>query len=323
MVSKRLYVQESASLADKKADGTYDVVLIDEGAGSTGIYSAELLKNSAHLFENAPSFINHPIDPERPDLRDLNSIAGRVSNVRAEERDGKVALVGTYKPRSEYATLFEEFSDIIGLSIFSAVDSGTPLEDGRIQVESFAENDPYRSVDAVVAAGRGGRFERATESLRAIESSLGLPQGNQPGATAAPGDKERNPMDEKVLEALNALKADLAPVIAFVNEQKAAAEAAVAEAKAQADAAAQEKEAAIESYSAAVKAVSDAELLPSQEKRILEAAKRGEDVAPLIEEAKAVVAEAKAAGVTAPGYVIEKAAGETDADFSFNFGGRR
>lgn len=317
-MTDRLFVQEGATLAPKRDDGTYPVVIITEGRGSTGVYSAELLKKSAHVFENVASFINHPVDPAKPHLRDLNSIAGRVSDVRVEERDGKVALVGTYKPRAEYATLFEQFSDIIGLSIFCGVGAGEPLSDGRIQVESFNESDPYRSIDAVVAAGRGGRFERATESLRAIESSLGTPEGNKPGVTSAPVQEGEN-MDE-VLKAVEALTAKFDT---FIAEQKVADEATRA-AEADADAAEQEKRDAVEAYAIAAKAVSDAELLPSQEAQILEAAKAGKDVAPLIEDAKKIVAEAQQLNTGSAGYVIESAgAGASKASFGLKKGGRR
>lgn len=322
MTVPRLFVQEAATLAPKKADGTYPCVLIDEGRGSTGIYSAELLKNSAHVFEGVPSFINHPINPAKPHERDLNNIAGRISDVRVEERGGKVALVGTYKPRSEYASLFEEFGDIIGLSIFCGA-AGDVLEDGRVAVQEFDASDPYRSVDAVVAAGRGGRFERATESLRAIESSLGSPEGAKPGAASAPGVQEEGNMEE-VLKAIEALTDSLKPVVAFVAEQKVAADNAVAAAEAKAEAAEQEKDAAIESYSAAAQAVAEAGLLPSQESDILAAAKAGQDIAPLIENAKKVVNEAKnAVAAKAPGYIIEAAAASGDDFTVTQLGGGR
>lgn len=321
-MTERCYVQEAAKLAPKASDGTFEVVLISEGEGSSGRYSAELLQGSAHVFENVPSFINHPADPAAPHKRDLNSIAGRISGVKVGEDGGKVALLGKFKPRAEYAQLFEEFGDIIGLSIFAGAD-GELLEDGRLDVHEFDQTDPYRSVDAVIAAGRGGRFKRAEESARAIESSLGSPEGNKPGATAAPGEKERN-MEKEVLEAVikAAFAEALAPVVAFVAEQKAAADAAVAEAEAKATAAADEKDAAIEAYSTAVKAVSEAELLPSQESDILAAAKAGQDVAPLIESAKKVVEEAKSIVPGSAGYVIESGKPGANRGFALK-GGRR
>lgn len=292
----RKYLQESVKLAPKKADGSYPIVIITEGEGSSGVYRDHLFTEGAseHVFEGVPSFMDHPIDPAKPHLRSVNSIGGRVSGVHIGEDDGKAALLGEYKPRKEYAEFVEEFADTLGISIFCGAE-GEVMEDGRLDVDAFDGEDPYRSVDIVVAAGRGGRFKRAEESLRVLESSLGIPQGNKPGATAAPGEKERNMEIKDVFDAVKALESTFAPVVAFVAEQKAAADAAVAEAETKVTAATEEKDAAIEAYSAAVTAVSEAELLPSQETEILAAAKAGKDIAPLLESAKKVVDEAKQA----------------------------
>lgn len=321
MTRTRTYIQESSRLAEKKDDGSYRVILITEGTGSTGVYSAELIDSSAHVYENVPSYMDHPIDPEHPEKRPVLTIGGRFKNVEAEGGPLGRQLAADFTPREEYRPLFEEFGDILGLSIFCGA-YGEKDETGRVVVEAFDAEDPYRSVDVVVAAGRGGRFKRASESLRAIESSLGAPKGNKPGATAAPGEKESNTMELKdLVTAVEALTKSLEPVVAFVAEQKAAADAAVAEAETKVAAAEQEKDAAIEAYSAAVKAVSEAELLPSQEASILAAAKDGKDVAPLIEDAKKVLEEAQAA-VETGGYVIESADGSKKAH-DYRIGGKR
>lgn len=319
----RRYVQESVKLAPKKADGTYPIVIITEGEGSSGVYRDHLFAEGAseHVFENVPSFLDHPIDPSKPHMRSVNSIGGRVSGVHVGEDGGKRALLGNFKPRKEYTEFVEEFADVLGISIFCGAD-GELLEDGRLDVSEFNGSDPYRSVDIVVAAGRGGRFKRAEESLRVIESSLGLAGGTKPGATAAPGEKESNMEIKDLAERFDAFAKTLEPVVAFVAEQKAAADAAVAEAEAKATAATEEKDAAIESYAAAVKAVSEAKLLPSQKDEILAAAKAGKDVAPLIESAKKVAVEAQEAiAGELPGFVISESAvgGSTNkiTDWSF------
>lgn len=323
MTGSRLYVQEAATLAPKREDGSYPVVIITEGEGSSGRYSRELLERSEHVFAGAASFLNHPIDPAKPHLRPVESIAGRMGATRLGEDKGKRAILSDFKPRKEYAEFVEEFQDILALSIYCAAD-GEVMEDGRLDVREFDALDPYRSVDIVVAAGRGGRFAVAQESLRVIESSLGIPEGNQPGVTSAPGSQKEGSMEIKELvSAVEALTKSLEPVVTFVTEQKAAAEAAVTAAEAQAKAAADEKDAAIESYSAAVKAVSEAELLPSQEADILAAAKAGKDIAPLVESAKKVLEEARN-GAEGKRHVIESASGGSNAyDYSLNLGGRR
>ena len=91
-------------------------------------------------------------------------------------------------------------------------------------------------------------------------------------------------MDEKVIEALEALTAQVSELVA----SKKNAEAAEAQAQADTEAIAE----AVASFQAAVVAVDEADLLAPQKAEILEAAKSGADVAPLIESAKAVKAAA-------------------------------
>ncbi len=85
---------------------------------------------------------------------------------------------------------------------------------------------------------------------------------------------------EKVVEAVEALTAQVSALVA----DKKNAEAVEVQAQADAEAVAT----AVEAFEAAVKAVDEAELLSPQKAEILEAAKKGADVAPLIESAKAV-----------------------------------
>lgn len=314
-MTKRLYVQEAVSLAPKRADGSYPVILITEGEGSTGRYSRELLENSEGVFSGVASFLNHPIDPEHPEQRDVNTIAGRFGAVRAEEREGAMALSTDFTPRSEYAAFLEEFADILGLSVYCGA-KGTVLEDGRLDVESFDAKDPYRSVDIVVAAGRGGRFERATESLRAIESSLGTPPAAKPGVTSASAEKETH-MDEKAVKALieSALAEALKPIVDFVNESKATK---ATEAQAQVDAEAVESAVteALSTYDEKVKAIEAADLLEPQVEDLRERARKGEDITKGIESAKKIV-EAAEKRLTESKYVIEG----SGADDDFRVGG--
>lgn len=312
------YIQESAKLSSRNDDGSYDVVIITEGTGSTGVYAAELMReDQAILFENAPSFMNHPIDPSKPYLRDVMSISGRFTNLRAGVSEGKAAILGRFKPRREYAEFVEEFHDVLGLSIFSLA-NGEKDDTGKVVVESFADVDPYRSVDIVVAAGRGGKFQRAEESARTIEASLGHPEGTTPGAAPAPGThtQEEGIMKPEDITALaealtNGVKAALEPVITFVTEQKTAAEAAAAGAPAAGEAI----KSAISS-AAAIEAAGFGETLKASLLKDLEA---GKDVTAAIEFAKTVTAEAAAAAkpvqTAVSEYVIESAPGVSH-DFS-------
>lgn len=329
---KHLFIQEAAKLAPKKSDGTYPIVIITEGEGSSGSYGPHLFEEGAseHVFENVASFLNHPIDPQKPHLRPVESIAGRILNVTVGEDQGKRALLGDYKPRKEYAEFLDEFGDIVGLSIFCGAE-GELLQDGRLKVTEFDATDPYRSVDVVVAAGRGGRIKRAEESLRAIESSLGLPQGEAPAAEASAEEKEGERMDEKDITAIAvataaAITESLKPVIDFVNESAAAK---AGETKVEADAEALDTARAEGAKAAAesLKAIDDAKL-PA---KIAEAFKAqvlaGEDVTESVAAAKeiaAAVAESAGTGHKPGTHVIESARKPAGSAKGFALkGGRR
>lgn len=320
-VSKKTYIQEASRLAEKSADGSFRVVLITEGVGSTGVYSSDLMDASAHVFENAPSYMDHPIDPEKPHERPVLSIGGRFSNVVAEDGPHGRQLAADFKPRAEYRPLFEEFGDILGLSIFCGA-YGEKDDTGRVVVESFDDTDPYRSVDVVVAAGRGGRFKRAEESLRSIESSLGKPAGAQPGSASEQDPiphTQENHMDPKALaEALVPLLADaLKPMSDFLAAENARRQA-------EADAADNGKDAteAVEAAVAAVEAVKAANVLPSLEKKLIESAKKGVDVSDDLEFAKTVTAEAGAPKADAANTIVHESAAN-GVDLSLNLGGKR
>ena len=316
----RKFVQEASSLKAKSSDGTYDCVIITEGVGSTGVYTADLLENSVEVFENAPSYLNHPVDGWAPHLRPVESIAGRISGVTLGEDNGRVALLGKYKPRTEYVELFEEFGDLLGLSIYCGA-SGEERPDGRLEVAAFDALDPYKSVDVVVAAGRGGRFKKAAESLRRIESSLGIPEGAKPAAEASAEEKKENHMEKEILEAVNALAESLKPVVAFVNESAAkAAEAAQTEVDAEAldTARAEGAKAPAESFAAIDAAELPKTIAEGLKAKVLE----GADVTDEITSAKAVieaVAESAQDEDAADRIVIESASGRSTKNKDWSY----
>lgn len=319
----RRYIQEAARLAEKTSDGSYRVILITEGTGSTGVYSADLMNASEHVFENAPSYMDHPIDPERPQDRPVLSIGGRFANVTAEDGPFGRQLAADFKPREEYRSLFEEFGDILGLSIFCGA-YGEKDETGRVVVESFDAEDPYRSVDVVVAAGRGGRFKRAQESLRAIESSLGAPKGNKPAAEASAEEKEGETMDEKEMKALAVIVAaavaeSLKPVIDFVNES-AASEANETQTKVDAEALdnarAEGATAAAESF----KLIDDAKLPEKIAEGLRAKVLEGKDITEAVTDAKAVLEAAQEADGDKPaGFVINESANDSNKKKGWTF----
>lgn len=276
---------ESAAIVNSDTDAeTWRVRLIQEGQGSSGYYSASLLENFGHAFDNTVSYLNHTDDVSK---RNFTEIAGRVvGRVWTEkEANGKVGLYANWRPDDDHRRKLEQYRDALGLSIFINGEGRYDDEKDTILVESFDADDPFRSVDVVVAPGANGRL--LTESLKRIyEDRDTATSDEKPGVTSARETKGIK-MDQEIKDAFAALHALIAPLVA--KEEARVADAAQVEA----DEAAVSK--AVESYDAAVKAIDEADLLPSQIDSLRAEAKKGADVAPLIEAAKQVKADAIAA----------------------------
>lgn len=260
-------------------DGTWRVRLINEGTGSSGYYSAELLESYHQAFDNAISFLNHPT--AGPETRNFTEIAGRVMGETWTERgdDGTLGVYANWLPDPDHKTKLETYKDRLGLSIYIA-GSGED-RDGEFHVTEFDTEDPFRSVDVVIAAGRGGRFEMAESMRKIYESRRGSEE--KPSVTSAQENDRKDPIVEEKLDKL----------IEMITLMVAKDEAKVAEA-AQVEADEAAKVEAVEAYDAAVKAIDEADLLPSQVATLRAEAKKGADVAPLIEAAKQVKADALA-----------------------------
>lgn len=287
MTKKCVNLLEAASLVSESSapDGTWKVRLISEGSGSSGVYTAELLENHHHAFDNLLSFKNHP--EYGPQDRDFTMISGEIVGETWVEKDerGLTAVYANYLPDVEYREKLERYKHKLGLSIYIE-GSGYYAEsaDGSEEfiVDWFNPEDPYASVDVVIAPGARGKF---MESMRKTYDSARSTELNKPSTTVVQEDEGENM--EKVEEAVGKLTEQIsalaAQVAILVADKKSALEA---EAQAEADAA--EAERRVESFAAAVDAVEAAELLDVQRAEILESAKKGEDVAPLIENAKKV-----------------------------------
>lgn len=271
------HLLEAASLAATKPskDGSWAVRLISEGKGSSGVYTRELLEDYFHVFDDVLSFVNHPSGS--PTDRNFTEIAGRIKKGSVKftvEEDGTAAIYGDYLPDPQYAEKLERYRDKLGLSIFISGSGYVEESTGDFMVESFEDDDPFKSVDIVHAPGRGGRF---LESMTPIYSAR--VEEENPGSRQVNQNKETK-MDQEMKDAFAALTTLLTPLVTA----KEATDAAEAQVKA--DEAAVTT--AVEGYDAAIKAIDAAELLPVQVESLRSAAKAGQDVAPLIEEAKAV-----------------------------------
>lgn len=282
MTKTHVNLLEAASLASDApaADGTWKVRLISEGKGSSGVYTAEMLETHHHALDNLLSFKNHPTGWDGPQDRDFTMISGEILGETWIEKDerGLTAVYGNYLPDEEYKAKLERYKSKLGLSIYI---EGTGYYQENVDgtedfiVDWINPEDPFGSVDIVIAPGARGKF---MESMRKTYDSARKEESVKPSTTVVQEDEGEN-MDE-VKEALAKLTDQVTALVAK-EEQAQAAEAQI-----QADNAEAEKR--VESFAAAVKAVDEAELLEVQRADILEAAKKGADIAPLIESAKKI-----------------------------------
>lgn len=186
-------------------NGVFPITLITAGEGSTGIYSNEMLKENASAFNSGTkSFIDHPENPDKPWERSLTRIAGKLTeDARYEENNGVGSLKSSLKVDSRWIDFVQEYKDVIGLSIFIGAFGEKDSATGKTVVESFDADDKYKSVDLVVAAGRGGRFDMAMESYRTIENSLGESGENGSGNPAEPHNHSKDQFNMELEELAN------------------------------------------------------------------------------------------------------------------------
>lgn len=146
--------------------GTYPVLLISEGKGSSGFYPRETLQEAARnkiIPAGTFSFIDHPTESdryERPE-RSVKDLAA-VTTTDAQWSDEHNGLVAEMRVFGPYQPLINEVAKHIGLSILG--DGDIEMREGQKTVTHLAH---VNSVDWVTRAGRGGKvLERLLESAR-------------------------------------------------------------------------------------------------------------------------------------------------------------
>ena len=273
-------LRESVTEPPVKTGKRWRVIVARPGQGSSGNYSEEVFRRDAHkiIAPGGQAFINHD-DSRNP--KDMLGVYPEGSFWSEEDK----AVVSELSVFSHWEAFVDEVGPHCGISLYALGE-----QDDQGNVTAFIE-DRLNGADLVARPGLvgSGLAEKLYESAIA---------GSGKTTTTAVEERERNKMDEKVVEALEALTAQVA---SLVTDRK---ESVAAEAQTEADATAIAE--ALASFKAAVKAVDEAELLDVQRESILAAAERGDDVAPLIEQAVAIKKAAEESvtarlGESAPG----------------------
>lgn len=278
-------IHESGTISVDKSSNALRVCLISEGQGSSALFEREFFtEENANALKGVLSWPSHPEDLSRPERRDPLSAIGSIGdNVTIEEHDGKLSIWGEYIPaksKPQIAEYIREYGPKLGLSVYGDAET-RPNPNGRgIIAESLDGTDEYRSVDLVVAAGRGGKFEKVSESL-----------GLLPKTSATAEEKEETHMTlEELATKVDRLTVIAEGLVATTGNSK------IAEAQVKVDAAAVETAVAarLVGYDKAVNLISEAKLTKSQSDDLRAKALKGEDITEGIETAKAILAEALA-----------------------------
>ena len=275
----KLHESTAAVGTESLGEGKYRIRIIVPGQGSSGIYTAENLAESAPLFKaGTEMFIDHPTESEeweRPE-RSIRDYAGVFLEDATVGEDG--ALYTICKVFSGVNNLIKDKWEHIGVSI-NAWCNEPIAETGVVPV--FAG---VRSVDFVTAPGAGGGIVDLLESNRNNNS---IKEGT---------------VDEKLLESkFDELKASLVEAIGSKLESAVAAlhEAKVEEPAGKIEEASMDVDSVLE----AGKKIAESGLPEAAVARVREAVKQGADVESALEAERAYLKEAVAATATP---VIEK-----------------
>ena len=256
--------------ASSLGDGKYRIRIIVPGQGSSGIYTAENLAESAPLFKaGTEMFIDHPTETEeweRPE-RSIRDFAGVFLEDASVGEDG--ALYTVCKVFSGVNELIKDKWEHIGVSI-NAWCADTISENGIVPPIAGV-----RSVDFVTTPGAGGAIIDLLESNR-----------NDNYVKEAGMDKEiESKFDELKASLIEALSSKLEAAVATIQEAKAQEPT-------------EEASVDVDSVLEAGRKIAESGLPEAAIVRVREAVKAGADVDSALESERAYLKEAVAATAT-------------------------
>lgn len=256
--------------ASSLGDGKYRIRIIVPGQGSSGIYTAENLAESAPLFKaGTEMFIDHPTESEeweRPE-RSIRDYAGVFLEDATVGEDG--ALYTVCKVFSGVNELIKDKWEHIGVSINAWC--ADPISENGI-VPPIAG---VRSVDFVTTPGAGGAIIDLLESNR-----------NDNYVKEADMDKEiESKFNELEASLIEALSSKLEAAVATIQEAKA-------------EEPTEEASVDVDSVLEAGRKIAESGLPEAAIVRVREAVKAGADVDSALESERAYLKEAVAATAT-------------------------
>ena len=273
----KLHESTAAVGTESLGEGKYRIRIIVPGQGSSGIYTAENLAESAHLFKaGTEMFIDHPTETEeweRPE-RSIRDYAGVFLEDATVGEDG--ALYTVCKVFSGVNDLIRDKWEHIGVSI-NAWCNEPIAETGVVPV--FAG---VRSVDFVTAPGAGGGIVDLLESKR--NNNLTKEEG----------------MDKEIESAFSGLRTEFASLIEALGSKLDSVVASITEAKAEEVEEKVEESAPVDvdSMIDAGGKIAESGLPEAAIARVREAIKNGVDVDSALEAERSYLKEAAASTAT-------------------------
>lgn len=273
----KLHESTAAVGTESLGEGKYRIRIIVPGQGSSGIYTAENLAESAPLFKaGTEMFIDHPTETEeweRPE-RSIRDYAGVFLEDATVGEDG--ALYTVCKVFSGVNDLIKDKWEHIGVSI-NAWCNEPIAETGVVPI--FAG---VRSVDFVTAPGAGGGIVDLLESKR--NNNLTKEEG----------------MDKEIESAFSELRTEFASLIEALGSKLDSVVASITEAKAEEVEEKVEESAPVDvdSMIDAGEKIAESGLPEAAIARVREAIKNGVDVDSALEAERSYLKEAAASTAT-------------------------
>lgn len=243
-------------------------LLISEGVGSSGTYSAELLQRDGasafpagtHIFAN---HLGNEEAWERNGSRDIRDIIGVTTEAASwDETDrGLTSGIEIFPHARDFV---ESVWEHVGLSVEA---SGVVSEDGVVEALVYS---PLNAVALVPVAGRGGKVQGLFESFR---ESYGSITNDEPTKKEEPGMTP-----EEITSVAEALAEALKPSLTAIHEALTPAEPIV-------------KDEEGEDASVIAEALVASELPTSARTKVYEAVKTGVPVADAIATEKTYITE--------------------------------
>ena len=207
-------------------------LLISEGVGSSGTYSAELLQRDGasafpagiHIFAN---HLGNEEAWERNGSRDIRDIIGVTTEAATwdESERGLVAGIEIFPHARDFV---ESIWEHVGLSVEA---SGVVSEDGVVEALVYS---PLNAVALVPVAGRGGKvqglFESFRESYGSITNDESVTDRKDSGMTPEEITSVAEALVEAIKPSLTAIHEALTPAEPIVKDEDGEDASVIAEA---------------------------------------------------------------------------------------------